>query len=225
MAKEHDHEIRPTPRHHNCGNLFGCGDEKGTGVLREDIKDAAFNPWAADRLLHMDEVDQEKLDGYLTARGRSRRELLHASSFMGVLAAVGPGFSQLAQASSVARDNQSSSDRDHAHNYEGRVHVVESNEKTVHLGVFDTTLQPILKINSGDSVSFPNTWSHFLNQLQPGVPVDTLAKLRTSNPGRGPHSIIGPIFVNHAEPVMCWKSVTSGCALLTGVRSSIIPVH
>ncbi|HLB87898.1 MAG TPA: hypothetical protein VJK29_09625, partial [Terriglobales bacterium] len=107
MAKEHDHEIRPTPRHHNCGNLFGCGDEKGTGVLREDIKDAAFNTWAADRLLHMEEVDQEKLDGYLTARGHSRRELLRASSFMGVLAAVGPGFSQLAQASSVARDNQS----------------------------------------------------------------------------------------------------------------------
>jgi len=34
--QEHDLEHRPTPRH-NCGNLFGCGDEKGTGVLREDI--------------------------------------------------------------------------------------------------------------------------------------------------------------------------------------------
>ena len=36
--------------------------------------------------------------------------------------------------------------------------------------------------------------------MQPGVPVDTLAKLRVSNPGRGPHSIIGPIAVNKAEP-------------------------
>jgi len=33
-----------------------------------------------------------------------------------------------------------------------------------------------------------------------GVPVDKLAELRKSNPGRGPHSIIGPIAVNNAEP-------------------------
>src|SRR5215813_15639100 len=77
---------------------------------------------------------------------------------------------------------------------------VESNAQTVHLGVFDTTLPPFLTIESGDAISFPNTWSHFLNQLQPGVPVDTLAALRKSNPGRGPHSIIGPIAVNKAEP-------------------------
>ncbi len=61
-------------------------------------------------------------------------------------------------------------------------------------------LPPILTIDSGDIVSFPNTWSHFLNEMQPGVPVDTLAKLRVDNPGRGPHSIIGPIAVNKAEP-------------------------
>ncbi len=45
--------------HHDCGNLFGCGDEKGTSIIREDIKDAAFDNRASDRLLHMDEVDQE----------------------------------------------------------------------------------------------------------------------------------------------------------------------
>jgi acetamidase/formamidase len=66
--------------------------------------------------------------------------------------------------------------------------------------VYDTTLEPVLKIDSGDTVSFPNTWSHFLNQMQPGVPIETLAKLRLSNPGRGPHSIVGPIYVNGAEP-------------------------
>jgi acetamidase/formamidase len=32
------------------------------------------------------------------------------------------------------------------------------------------------------------------------VPVDKLAELRKSNPGRGPHSIIGPVAVNGAEP-------------------------
>jgi len=54
MAQRHDHEREgDTSAHsHDCGNLFGCGDEKGTGVVGEDIKDAAFNKTSADRLLH-----------------------------------------------------------------------------------------------------------------------------------------------------------------------------
>jgi acetamidase/formamidase len=190
-----DQESQPRTHHHDCGNLFGCGEEKGTGVLREDIKDAAFTKRAADRLLHMDEMNQEQLDGYLTARGLSRRGLLRASSFMGALAAIGPWFTKLAHAAN-ALDGGAAPKKDD----EGRVHVVESNDKTVHLGVYDTTLEPILRVDSGDTISYPNTWSHFLNQMQPGVPVETLAKLRVSNPGRGPHSIIGPIYVNNAEP-------------------------
>src|SRR4029077_20753907 len=100
MAHRHDHEREgdTTAHGHDCGNLFGCGDEKGTGVVREDIKDAAFNKPTADRLLHMDEMDQERLDGFLTARGRRRRQLLRASSFMGALAAIGPWFGKLAHA-------------------------------------------------------------------------------------------------------------------------------
>ncbi|MBV9533130.1 MAG: acetamidase/formamidase family protein, partial [Bradyrhizobium sp.] len=83
---------------------------------------------------------------------------------------------------------------------DGRVHVIPSTKETVRLGVFDATLPPILTIESGDIISFPDTWSHFLNEMQPGVPVQTLAQMRVSNPGRGPHSIIGPIAVNRAEP-------------------------
>ena len=49
-------------------------------------------------------------------------------------------------------------------------------------------------------VVYPDTWSHFLNRLQPGVPAEDLAKLRRENPGRGPHSIIGPVGVRGAEP-------------------------
>jgi acetamidase/formamidase len=70
----------------------------------------------------------------------------------------------------------------------------------VRLGVFDATLPPIVTIESGDAISLPNTWSHFMNELQPGVPLSRLAELRASNPGRGPHSIIGPIAVKGAEP-------------------------
>ena len=83
---------------HDCGGLFGCGDEKGTGILREDIKDGVFDARAADRLLHIDQLDQERFDGFLTARGRARRQLLRASSFMTALAAVGPWFDKLARA-------------------------------------------------------------------------------------------------------------------------------
>ena len=205
---QHDldhHPVEGTPTQHLCGNLFGCGDETGTGVFREDIKDAAFTKRAADRLLQMEEFNQQHLDGYVTARGLSRRRLLRASGFMSLLAATGPWFTKLAHATdslgttgggATAAPGGAGKKKDEG----GPVHVVESNEKTVHLGVYDTTLDPILKIDSGDTVSYVNTWSHFLNQLQPGVPVETLAKLRVSNPGRGPHSIIGPIYLNNAEP-------------------------
>jgi acetamidase/formamidase len=191
--------------HHDCGNLFGCGEEKGTGVLREDIKDAAWTPRASDRLLHMDEMDQEKLDSYLSARGRSRRALLRASTFMGALAAVGPWFAQLGFSKAAAGSEtggfggeQRPSGKGGAN--EGKVHVVESNNQTVHLGVYDTNLPPILTIESGDTISYPNTWSHFLNKMEPGVPIDTLAQIRKDNPGKGPHSIIGPVAVKGAEP-------------------------
>jgi len=182
------------PHHHACANLFGCGDEKGTGIIREDIKDAALDNRASDALLNMDKVDQETLDGYLSARGHWRRKFLQASSFMVALAAVEPWFAKLARAQEpgAAPKRQSRG--------EGRVHVVPSTRETVRLGVYDANLPPILTIDSGDVVSFPDTWSHFLNEMQPGVSVDTLAKLRVSNPGRGPHSIIGPIAVNKAEP-------------------------
>jgi acetamidase/formamidase len=204
---QQDQAHPPEPQHHFCGNLFGCGEENGTGVLREDIKDAAYTMRAADRLLHTDELNQEQLDGFLTARGRSRRRLLRASGFMSALAGIGPWFNKLALSklalSTDPLDGGSAAGAPPAQKKredEGRVHVVESNDKTVHLGVYDTTLEPILKIDSGDTISYPNTWSHFLNQMQPGVPIETLAKLRLSNPGRGPHSIIGPIYVNGAEP-------------------------
>jgi acetamidase/formamidase len=197
MSREHEEANEDTLHHfhhHACANLFGCGDENGVGILREDIKERAFDNRASDRLLHMDEVDQAKFDAYLSARGRGRRKFLRASSFMGALTAVGPWFSRLARADESGAAAKPTSPGD------GRVHVVPSAKETVQLGVYDTNLPPILTIDSGDSISFPDTWSHFLNELQPGVAVDTLVRLRVDNPGKGPHSIIGPIAVNKAEP-------------------------
>lgn len=196
MLDKHIEINEPEQPLHRCGNLFGCGDEQGVGVIREDLKDAAVNPKSADRLQNMDEIDQERLDGYLTARGRARRRLLRASGFMGALAAVQPWFAKLAQAADASAAGGTGSQRTD----QGRVHVVESNKESVRLGVFDANLPPLLTVNSGDTISFPNTWSHFLNELQPGVPVDKLAQLRRDNPGKGPHTIIGPIAVKNAEP-------------------------
>jgi hypothetical protein len=132
--QEHDVENRPAP-HHHCGNLFGCGDEKGTGVLREDIAAVASTKPVTDRLLHMDEVEQENLDGYLSARGRSRRSLLRASSFLGVLAAVGPWFSKLAIAAEQDSGKQPQSPQKALARNQGRVHVVESYQETVRLSL------------------------------------------------------------------------------------------
>jgi acetamidase/formamidase len=194
-----------TPAHrHVCGNLFGCGDENGTGILREDIKDGAFGRRAADRLRNGDELDRRQFDAYLSARGRRRRQLLRASSFMGALSAVGPWFDRLAQAAGGGAgdsyEHGSSPGQTLAGGGGGRLHIVPSTKETVRLGVFDTTLPPILTIESGDLISFPDTWSHFLNEMQPGVPLERLAALRLANPGRGPHSIIGPIAVKDAMP-------------------------
>jgi acetamidase/formamidase len=198
MLREHDEANERTPQHsdhRSCANFFGCGDVKGIGIFREDIKDGAFDNRASDRLLHMDEVDQENLDNYLSARGRWRRKFLRASSFMGALAAVDAWFAKLALAGQSGAGRKRESD-DGA----GRTHVIPSTKETVQLGVYDTNLPLLLTIDSGDSLSFPETWSGFLNELQPGVPIDTLAKIRMNNPGRGPQSIIGPIAVNKAEP-------------------------
>jgi acetamidase/formamidase len=194
IMSEHGHQHHHHHDHSCCANLFGCGDEKGTGIIREDIKDAVFDKRVSDRLLHMDEANQETFDRYLSARGRWRRKFLQASGFMGALAAVEPWFAKLAQAEGGADIPKAGAA------FAGRVHVVPSTKETVRLGVFDANLPPILTIDSGDFISFPDTWSHFLNEMQPGVPVDKLAQLRTSNPGRGPHSIIGPVAVNRAEP-------------------------
>ena len=174
-----------------CGGLLGCGDDGGRQYMVEpDAVDAAMTARTRDRLEHMDEVNQEALDSYTATYRVSRRRLVGASGILGVLAAIAP--TSLLAACSTARSAGAAPG--------GRTHTVESNQDTVRLGTFDATRANIVEIESGDTVVYPNTWTHFTNRFQPGVSVAQLAQWRRENPGRGPHSIIGPVGVKGARP-------------------------
>jgi len=82
----------------------------------------------------------------------------------------------------------------------GKMWVIPSTAETVDLGQFDPRRPPIVTIDSGDVIVYKNTWTHFLNRLQPGMPIAALAEMRSGLAGRGVHSIIGPIAVNGAKP-------------------------
>ena len=82
----------------------------------------------------------------------------------------------------------------------GREHRIPSNAQTVVQGLIDPARPPIATVDSGDVVIYENTWTHFLNRLQPGVSSAELAAMRRADPGRGVHSIIGPVAVRGALP-------------------------
>jgi acetamidase/formamidase len=81
----------------------------------------------------------------------------------------------------------------------GRYHVLPATLQTTQWGWLDATEPPKLVIDSGDTVAV-ETMMHAHNAIQPGSTMDDLVKLRLANPGGGPHSVTGPIFVNGAGP-------------------------
>jgi len=81
----------------------------------------------------------------------------------------------------------------------GKHYSLPANKDTVQWGWYDPTEKPKLVVNSGDTVSI-ETLRHAMDEIKPGVPIDEIVRLRLANPGGGPHSITGPIFVNGAEP-------------------------
>jgi len=179
--------------HRLCGGLLGCGDDDGRQYMVEpEAAEAALPPRTRDRLGHMDELSQEGLEPYAATHRVSRRRLVGAGGLLGLLAAVVP--TGLLAACSSARGGRAVAAPG------GRTHTVESTAQTVQLGAFDATRPDVVQIDPGDTVVYPNTWTHFLNRFQPGVTVDQLAQWRRENPGRGPHSIVGPVGVKGARP-------------------------
>jgi acetamidase/formamidase len=200
MANEPEHDV-------SACSLSGCGEIEAMERVADEVADAVAPPARRRRLFRLDELEGETLDRLLTARGRERRSWLKTGGLLAGCAAVGPLFAS-ACASPGAGSTQTPVPPPGAGDGHqplfppagGRVHTVESSSATVRLGVFDTTLPNILEIESGDTVVYPRTWSHFLDRLQPGVSIEDLVRWRVENPGKGPHSIIGPVAVRGAEP-------------------------
>ena len=81
----------------------------------------------------------------------------------------------------------------------GKHHTLAATLETVQWGWLDPREKPKLTINSGDTVSI-ETMMHSHDKVQPGTTMEQVVELRKANPGGGPHSMTGPIYINGAEP-------------------------
>jgi acetamidase/formamidase len=81
----------------------------------------------------------------------------------------------------------------------GKSHSLAATLDTVQWGWLDPREKPRLTVDSGDTVSI-ETMMHSHDKIQPGTTIEQAVELRKANPGGGPHSMTGPIYVNGAEP-------------------------
>lgn len=80
-----------------------------------------------------------------------------------------------------------------------KMHLLPATLETTQWGWFDNAQPPVLRINAGDIVML-ETMMHSHNQVVPGTTIEQIKKLRTDYPGRGPHTVTGPIYVEGAQP-------------------------
>ena len=78
-------------------------------------------------------------------------------------------------------------------------HLVQSTTSTVRSGYFDPGAEPVASVDSGDRVSFPDTWTHWGNEAVFGMTFAEREPLRHRYP-QGPYSMLGPIEITGAEP-------------------------
>lgn len=76
---------------------------------------------------------------------------------------------------------------------------LKATPETVQWGWLDPKETPRLTIASGDIVSI-ETLMHAKDKIQKGTSMEEIVALRKANPGGGPHSLTGPIYVEGAEP-------------------------
>ena len=82
---------------------------------------------------------------------------------------------------------------------QGKVHILPATMETTQWGWYDNAQKPVLMVKPGDTIIM-ETMMHFHDQFMPGKTLQDLAKIRADNPGRGAHTLTGPIYVDGAEP-------------------------
>jgi acetamidase/formamidase len=175
--------------------MFGCSDGGQRYQFHDELTDHVANARARDRLTHMDVLDQEYLGQVWEHRQVSRRTLFKGAGALALASAAGPLF-----AASGAAESDGGSEGEE-HDGGGKDVVIPSiPDETVHIGQFRMDVPDVATVDSGDVLVYPNTFTHFMNALQPGLTIRQIAQLRLDNPGRGPHSIIGPVAVKGAVP-------------------------
>lgn len=79
------------------------------------------------------------------------------------------------------------------------IHTVESTSSTVRSGILDSAAPPAVKIESGDEVEYPETWTNWRNEMRFGMSISERAELRQKYPGC-PFPLVGPVEVAGAQP-------------------------
>ena len=183
---------------HPHEGLDGCSTP---GRRRYRLADEIVDAFARlDRLTKRDEVDPDRLDDFVAARRRTRRQvralgsaLRHATVASPLrdgadTSRAWPLYRPMAGGAAVFPEE------------EGAVHTVPSIEgETVHVGQFDPALAPVLTVESGDTVSYPDTMTHCAGRVTFGMSMQEREALRAEYPAF-PHSNIGPVALRGAEP-------------------------
>jgi acetamidase/formamidase len=85
----------------------------------------------------------------------------------------------------------------------GRVMRLEGTLDTTQFGWYDNSQPPVLRIHSGDTVVM-ETLIHGHKQVVPDLSIEQMTdrakQEQAESPGRGPHSITGPVYVEGAKP-------------------------
>lgn len=78
-------------------------------------------------------------------------------------------------------------------------YILPATPATTQWGIFNNTLNPVLRVKSGDTV-VTQTLAAADNQVVPGVTAASIIKMNNAVANRGPHTLTGPIYVEGAEP-------------------------
>jgi hypothetical protein len=96
------------------------------------------------------------------AVGVGRRDIMRWTSLAGTAALLAPS---LAEARSAVHAAPVFDPR-----RVGRTHLLPSTPETVRVGNMDPAVRPVIEIESGDVVHYPDTWVNWANEAKYGMP-------------------------------------------------------